>query len=391
MNGSGELLRRGRDELRVRPRVRRRRGRILGRLAGARGRGAHGVRRGGHGFGADADLAQRRVGFRLDRVGHAGESDALRRLSPLALRRLCRGEFRFPQHVIAEHDHRAGHLADFVPAASASDGGVEVPRAEARHARLEAEQRPDDAAGHNPSDGDRDQHQDADHRAGGARHAPESVVDVGHVLGRCDHHVPRREAAHVSDLRPRGFIGALGKGVGDRALSRPFGVRLSGDLQHYGRERQTVRILQPAHVLADQRRIAAVHDTKPGLGVVDEGVVRMALEPHSSARGDELPPGFVGAQCPGLDRVLIAVGHAPDGIDDRMRFFGPLGHEFGTGDRQYRDGDEHHAQHAHRGHGDQPGDDRPERENRQERAHDQALPSRLPGRGPENPPARIDV
>jgi hypothetical protein len=80
--------------------------------------------------------------------------------------------------------------------------------------------------------------------------------------------------ADKGDLFQRGFVAALGKRVPDRALT-PF-----RDVEHLGGKRQAVGILEAAHILADQARIAGVHDTESALGVVNEKVVGMAFEPH---------------------------------------------------------------------------------------------------------------
>ena len=58
-------------------------------------------------------------------------------------------------HGVAEHLHRARHLADFVGAVGVGDRRVELAFAERGHAVLQAGQRLHDAAGYEPGDPDR--------------------------------------------------------------------------------------------------------------------------------------------------------------------------------------------------------------------------------------------
>ena len=164
--------------------------------------------------------------------------------------------------------------------------------------------------------------------------------------------MPRRKTADIRNLVERGFRAAPRESVPDRALAAPCHV------EHHRGKRHSARILQGAHVLADQARIAGIHDAEPGLGVVDEDIVGMAFEPDSTGRSIEAGFCFLLTHRAGLCSAFETVRHAPDGIDDGMRPFRSLVGKLVAGDEEHGQGDEQHEQRARHGHRGEFGCDR---------------------------------
>ena len=248
-------------------------------------------------------------------------------------------------HGVLEHHDGSRHLADLIGTTGVGDGKVQFALAQCVHAQLEAGQRLDHAARHQPGDADRKQQQSADQGGHRPRHTPERDVEIGHVFGGRDHHVPRCITADVSHLLERGLRAAPGKRISDRSLAA---LR---HIEHHLGKGKSGRVFQTAHVLSDQPGIAGVHDAQTGLGVVDEDVVGMAFEPDGAGGGREARFRLLLAHRARLGGAFETVRHAPDGVDDGMGSLGPLGGKFATGDEKNREGDEHHEERAGNGHG----------------------------------------
>jgi hypothetical protein len=255
-------------------------------------------------------------------------------------------------HGLLEHLDGSRHLADLIGPLDIGDGQVQLALAERIHAQLQPGERLDHTACHEPGDADRGQQEHGDQETSRLRHAPERDVKIRHVFGGGDHQMPRCKTADIGNLVERGFRPAPGKRVPDRALAAPCHV------EHHRGERHSARILQPAYVLADQARIAGVHDAEPGLGVVDEDVVGMAFEPDRTGGGIEAGFRLFLSHRAGLCGVFETLRHAPDGIDDGMRPFGSLVGKLAASDEEDGQGDEQHEQRAGHSHCSEFGCDR---------------------------------
>ena len=164
--------------------------------------------------------------------------------------------------------------------------------------------------------------------------------------------MPRSKAANIGDLFERGLRAASGKGISDRSLAA------LGHVEHHRCKRKPGRIFQAAHVLSDQSRVAGVHHAEPRLGVVDEDVVGVALEPDGAGGGIETRFRLFLTHRAGFGGVLETFRHAPDAINDGAGSLGPLGGEFAAGNKQNRQRDQHHEQRAGNRHGGELGSDR---------------------------------
>ena len=100
---------------------------ILGRRAGASGRPAHGIGCRRHRGGADRRSAAA-PNWSRSRWSAPSRPAPPRfsGLSPIALGLLLRGELLPPDHVFLEHQHRAGHVAEFVAMVLPADRGCHV-------------------------------------------------------------------------------------------------------------------------------------------------------------------------------------------------------------------------------------------------------------------------
>ena len=319
-----------------------------------------GIRGFGQGRGRRLELAGSRgdqrddlTDFAFKLVGETVHVDlALLGLAQLSCRLLLAQTVGF-DHGVAKHLYGAGHLTDFVAALGIGDGRVELAGTERSHALFQARQRFYHAPRDRPGDRNRGQHQHDNCNRSGPNHRPERRIHVGNILCVSDHQVPGRETAGEGDLVERGGIRAASK---ERIAQAALPV--TREIHQHGCEGKTIGVLDAAHVLAEQGRNAGIGDADAGLVVVNVNEIGMLFIPDETGGSEEPLLRFLFRHLAASCGVRKAVGHLPDGVDDRMRLLGALGDELVAGDPQYGGCDQRHADGADDRHGGELGADR---------------------------------